>query len=271
MPASDSDMPKTDSTDSAAETAKSSKTTFHLHIPNPSILVRQKSMDMRLDSFTKSQRAALSTAGNLQRLVSAYHDSEVGVELLENSKISQSIDGADVFKFRRRVILYLERKDGRNLPFGQAYSIISIPKSNSEILDYYNQGAGLGQIFFKFGILPKYFLEFVGKQLYINNLSIGVKDHEIAAKPKISVGSIKRVNREDYDQRKNFNSKPDEEARDFEAQLADIIESNSNCSHDGMGEWWPKKNFWRLYQLTDKEIKCEILEVLLENLFELDI
>lgn len=96
------------------------------------------------DQFSPLERIILTTNGNLQRLISAYYNATVSVEILQNNKR----ENTNVFE---RVVL-LKCLDQ---VFCKATSVVEIGNS-SKALSLLESGVGLGQLFSLIQMLPEF-------------------------------------------------------------------------------------------------------------------
>eukprot|EP00747_Dinoflagellata_sp_TGD_P018847 gnl/TRDRNA2_/TRDRNA2_126774_c2_seq1.p1 gnl/TRDRNA2_/TRDRNA2_126774_c2~~gnl/TRDRNA2_/TRDRNA2_126774_c2_seq1.p1 ORF type:complete len:370 (+),score=66.05 gnl/TRDRNA2_/TRDRNA2_126774_c2_seq1:83-1192(+) len=104
-----------------------------------------------LAKFTPLQRVAITANGNLQRLMSSYHNAPVTIGLVYNRKTSE---GA----YDRQVTLSVCGKQ-----FGVATSSIELQRQDC-IDAMENKGVAIGQLFNYFSILPRFELHGTGQQ-----------------------------------------------------------------------------------------------------------
>lgn len=101
--------------------------------------------------FTPEERIILMANGNLQRLVSAYHNAEVAVRVLRNHRLAHG-------QYERDVELLLG-----GVRFATAHSTVHLDEP--ELVDAVEaHGVALGQLFRHFEILPAFELQAVGRR-----------------------------------------------------------------------------------------------------------
>ena len=106
-----------------------------------------------LDEFTPLQRVILSANGNLQRLVSSYHDSPVTVHTVYSRGIGAG-------RYERQVDLCIF-----GTAFARATSTVSLDREDC-VRAIEDEGVAIGQLFRRFNILPEYELEAAGFRLH---------------------------------------------------------------------------------------------------------
>lgn len=105
--------------------------------------------------FTGFERVLLTTCGNLQRVVSAYYNSRVSVEIVRNQQMTETDD------YLRNVILSAD-VGVDTIPFGLALSRVSI--SDLKYASFYrDKQPGLGQFFQHYRLYPEFTLISVGR------------------------------------------------------------------------------------------------------------
>ncbi|KAG0318442.1 hypothetical protein BGZ99_005686 [Dissophora globulifera] len=111
------------------------------------------------DGFTGIERIMLTGNGNLQRLISAYFNKTVSVEILKNIQVPRTADEdpAVIVHFQREVNLLCSNKIVCN-----AKSRILI-KDQSVYDLVVNKGVGIGQIFRYLDRLPSFELHNLGR------------------------------------------------------------------------------------------------------------
>lgn len=101
------------------------------------------------ESFTPMQRVALTANGNLQRILSSYHNRPVKVQVLRNEQVKSGV-------YEREVILTID-----NEPCCVANSTVRcLTEEASKLID---AGSGIGQVFATLGAFPGFSLQSVGK------------------------------------------------------------------------------------------------------------
>ena len=102
-----------------------------------------------LDAFTPMQRVVLSANGNLQRLVSSYHDSPVTVSTRYSRRVSPG-------HFERQVDLFV-----LGTAFARATSTVHLEREDC-VRAIEDGGVAIGQLFRCFNILPAFTLHAAG-------------------------------------------------------------------------------------------------------------
>jgi hypothetical protein len=204
--------------------------------------------------FNGMERILLTANGNLQRTVSAFYDTPVNVDILQNSR--QCNDKDLPAKFNRKVELSVTSKDGKcKIPFGIA--ITQLELCDPEYLSMFlSVNPGLGQFFDYFCIRP-----------YLNLLRCGYG---------IPPMFINDLCQDDSD----YISNPDLYKFYQPSTKDNVISDRFNTLID---EWNTSGGtFWRIYRLhslpnADKKsplgdkFSCIILEVLRKDVFDLRI
>ncbi|KAF9916567.1 hypothetical protein FBU30_001286 [Linnemannia zychae] len=135
---------------------------IHFSSRASNILVSTHNLNTSLslpDGFTGFERILLTANGNLQRLVSAYFNEVVTVEIVENKQVPRlSTDGPEVLaRFQREVNLLCNNKI-----FCNAKSQVLV--QDQKIYDLVvKDGVGIGQIFRYLDRLPSFDLHSLGK------------------------------------------------------------------------------------------------------------
>ena len=105
-----------------------------------------------LTRFSPLQRVALTANGNLQRVVSAYHNAPVTVALRQNNAHS-SVSGT----YERDVELLIS-----GIPFARCWSTVKVTRDDlMHAIEV--DGVAIGQLFRHFGVLPRFELHAMGK------------------------------------------------------------------------------------------------------------
>ncbi|TPX60690.1 hypothetical protein PhCBS80983_g01651 [Powellomyces hirtus] len=107
------------------------------------------------EGYTPLERILLTANGNVQRILSAYHNAKVTVEILKN-ELASSLDDVPAI-FHRKVLLIIK---GKTCCTANSTVIIRDEKYLRLLVD---QHVGIGQLFRYLNILPEFALTKVGR------------------------------------------------------------------------------------------------------------
>lgn len=201
--------------------------------------------------FTGHERVLLMSNASLQRQISAYYCAPVHVDIRENQLIQSRMNpksGINEHWYRRCVLLQVESSEPtkKTTTFGIALSIMTF--SSKAYHDFYEQQRpGIGQLYAKFNLLPKFQLLQMGRNFH---------------------WTLDAVRRFYSSPNQSFikDQKEDEKYQDAhgkESEYSWFNECQRLCENE-----WKDSTIWREYELQAPGIHSRILEVLRSDLLD---